>query len=86
MKILDEAHLSKFSIHPRRNKMYHDLKPYWWTRMKREIAKYMSECDTFQRIQASHLKATIALQPLPMPSWKWEDISMDLIVGLPNTS
>jgi hypothetical protein len=66
--------------------MYHDLKPYWWTRMKREIAKYMSECDTFQRIQASHLKATIALQPLPMPSWKWEDISMDLIVGLPNTS
>jgi hypothetical protein len=27
--------------------MYHDLKPlYWWTRMKREIAQYVSECDT----------------------------------------
>jgi hypothetical protein len=38
-KILDEAHLSTFSMHLGSTKMYHDLKPlYWWTRMKREIA------------------------------------------------
>jgi hypothetical protein len=86
-KILDEAHLSKFSMHPRSTKMYHDLKPlYWWTRMKREIARYVSECDTCQRIKASHLKSVGALQPLSIPSWKWDDISMDFIVGLPNTS
>jgi hypothetical protein len=53
-KILDEAHLSKFSMHPGSTKMYHDLKPlYWWTRMKREIAQYVSECDTCQRIKAT---------------------------------
>jgi hypothetical protein len=86
-KILDEAHLSKFSMHPGSKKMYHDLRSlYWWTRMKREIAKYISECDTCQRIKASHLKAVGPLQPLPIPSWKWEDICMDFIVGLPNTS
>jgi hypothetical protein len=86
-KILDEAHLSKFSMHPGSNKMYHDLKAlYWWTRMKREIAKYISKCDTWQRIKASHLKVAGTLQPLPIPSWKWEDICMDFIVGLPNTS
>jgi hypothetical protein len=57
-KILDEAHLSKFSMHPGSNKMYHDLRsPYWWTRMKREIAEYVSECDTCQRVKASHLKS-----------------------------
>jgi hypothetical protein len=86
-KILDEAHLSKFAMHPGSTKMYHDLKPlYWWTRMKREIARYVSYCDTCQRIKASHLKSAGALQHLSIPSWKWDDISMDFIVGLPNTS
>jgi hypothetical protein len=86
-KILDEAQLSKFSMHLGSTKMYHDPKPlYWWTRMKREIAQYVSECDTCQRIKASHLKSVGALQPLSIPSWKWDDISMDFIVGLANTS
>jgi hypothetical protein len=86
-KILDEAHLSKFSMHPGSTKMYQDLKAlYWWTRMKREIAHYVSECNTCQRMKASHLKSVGALQPLSIPSWKWDDISMDFIVGLPNTS
>ena len=54
--------------------------------MKREIAKYVSECDTCMRIKASHLRSAGPLQPLSIPSWKWEDISMDFIVGLPKTS
>ena len=46
-QILDEAHLSNFSIHPGSTKMYQDLRQnFWWTRMKREIAKYVAECDT----------------------------------------
>jgi hypothetical protein len=86
-QILDEAHLSKFSMHPGSTKMYQDLKQnFWWTRMKREIVKYVSECDICQRVKASHLKIAGILQPLPIPSWKWEDISMDFIVGLPTTS
>jgi hypothetical protein len=65
-KILDEAHLSKFSMHPSSNKMYHDLRSlYWWTRMKREIAKYISECDTCQRIKARHLKVEALCNPFP---------------------
>jgi hypothetical protein len=86
-EILDEAHLSKFSIHPGSSKMYQDLKGnFWWSNMKVDIAKYVSECDTCSRIKASHLKTAGTLQPLPIPSWKWDDISMDFIVGLPLTS
>jgi hypothetical protein len=84
-QILDEAHLFKFSIHPGSTKIYQDLH-FWWSRMKREIAKYVSECDRCQRVKASHLRVSGTLQPLPIPSWKWEDISMDFIVGPPNTS
>jgi hypothetical protein len=48
-KIIDEAHCSRYSIHPGTNKMYQDLKQnFWWTRMKQEIAKYVSERDTCQ--------------------------------------
>jgi hypothetical protein len=43
-KILDEAHTSRYSIHPGSTKMYHDLRQqFWWTRMKREAALYVSE-------------------------------------------
>jgi hypothetical protein len=86
-QILDEAHLSRFSMHPGSTKMYQDLRQnFWWTLMKREIARYVSECDICQRVKASHLKIAGSLQSLPIPSSKWEDISMDFIVGLPNTS
>ncbi|WVZ80643.1 LOW QUALITY PROTEIN: hypothetical protein U9M48_028102, partial [Paspalum notatum var. saurae] len=85
-KILDEAHTSMFTLHSGSNKMYQDLKQkFWWTRMKREIAKYVSECDVCQRVKADHLKPAGMLQPLAVPAWKWEDIHMDFIVGLPRT-
>jgi hypothetical protein len=46
-KIMDESHCSRYSIHPGTNKMYQDLKKnFWWTRIKREITKYVTECDT----------------------------------------
>jgi hypothetical protein len=49
VKILHEAHESSYSIHPRGNKMYHDLKAtYWWYGMKRDVAKYVALCDTCQ--------------------------------------
>ncbi|WVZ71367.1 hypothetical protein U9M48_019959 [Paspalum notatum var. saurae] len=85
-KILDEAHTSMFTMHPGSNKMYQDLKQkFWWTRMKREIAKYVSECDVCKRVKADHLKPSGMLQPLNVPAWKSEDIHMDFVVGLPRT-
>ena len=50
---------------------------------EKKIAKYVSECDICRRVKASHLRLAGTLQPLSIPEWKWEDISMDFIVGLP---
>jgi hypothetical protein len=66
--------------------MYQDVrKKFWWPHMKREVAQYVAECDTCQRVKAEHLKPVGTLPPLPIPSWKWEDISMNFITGLPRT-
>jgi hypothetical protein len=54
--------------------------------MKIEIARYVAKCDTCRRVKAVHMKTAGLLQSLPIPTWKWEDISMDFVVGLPNTS
>jgi hypothetical protein len=86
-KIMDEAHFSRYSIHSEMNKMYQDLKKnFWWTRMKREITKYVAKCDTCRRVKADHLKPARNLQPWYIPEWKWKDICMDFIVSLPRTS
>jgi hypothetical protein len=70
-KIMDETHCLWYSIHPGTNKMYPDLKNnLWWTRMKREIAKYVSECGTCRRVKADHLRPAENLQPLSIPEWK----------------
>jgi hypothetical protein len=83
-QILDEAHLSRYSIHPGSTKMYQHLKQhYWWTKMKLEIARYVARCDACRRVKAVHMKTAGPLQSLPIPTWKWEDISMDFIVGFP---
>ncbi|GJT16738.1 putative reverse transcriptase domain-containing protein [Tanacetum coccineum] len=39
--IMDEAHKSKYSVHPGADKMYYDLRDrYWWPKMKKDIAEY----------------------------------------------
>jgi hypothetical protein len=85
-KILREAHESAYSIHPRGNMMYYDLKAtYWWYDMKRDVAEYVALCDTYQWVKAEHQWPAGLLQPLQMLEWKWEEIAMDFIVSLPRT-
>jgi hypothetical protein len=84
--ILKEAHETSYSIHPGSEKMYQDLKKrFWWYGMKREIAEYVVVCDSCQRIKSEHQRPASLLQPLQIPQWKWDEIRMDFIVGLPRT-
>ena len=85
--IMREAHNARYSIHPGATKMYQDLKKvYWWPAMKREVAQFVSACETCQRVKLEHQKPAGMLNPLPIPEWKWENIAMDFVVGLPATS
>jgi hypothetical protein len=82
--ILCEGHDSTYSIHPVSTKMYRYLKRgYWWYGTKRVVTEYIALCDNCQWVKAEHQRLAGLLQPLKIPQWKWEEISMDLIVGLP---
>ncbi|KAJ9541425.1 hypothetical protein OSB04_027931 [Centaurea solstitialis] len=84
--LLEEAHKSRFSIHPGATKMYRDLRvDYWWPGMKREVARYVESCLTCLKVKAEHQRPHGKMQPLEIPEWKWENITMDLITKLPKT-
>jgi hypothetical protein len=85
--ILKEAHDSAYSIHPGSTKMYQDLKQkYWWYGIKKDVASHVALCDVCQRVKAEHQIPVDLLHPLKIREWKWEEIGMDFIVGLPRTS
>jgi hypothetical protein len=82
--ILKEAHDSVYSIYPGSTKMYQDLKQnYWWYGLNKDVASHVALCDVFQRVKAEHQRPAGLLHPLKVPEWKWEEIGMDFIVGLP---
>ncbi|RVW68715.1 Transposon Tf2-2 polyprotein [Vitis vinifera] len=85
-ELLEEAHCSKFAIHPGGTKMYKDLRQnYWWSGMKRDIAQFVAQCLVCQRVKAEHQRPAGSLQPLAIPEWKWEHITMDFVIGLLRT-
>ncbi|KAD0046736.1 hypothetical protein E3N88_44875 [Mikania micrantha] len=66
--------------------MYRDFRVnYWWPGMKRDIIEYVEKCLTCAQVNAEHQKPYGKLQPLEIPMWKWEHITMDLITKLPKT-
>ncbi|KAK1421783.1 hypothetical protein QVD17_24409 [Tagetes erecta] len=84
--ILNEAHKSRYSIHPGSDKMYMDLrKQYWWPGMKKDIALYVAKCLTCSKVKAKHQRPSGLLVQPEIPVWKWESISMDFITKLPRT-
>ncbi|GJU59191.1 putative reverse transcriptase domain-containing protein [Tanacetum coccineum] len=85
--IMDEAHTSRYSVHPGADKMYYDLRDlYWWPGMKRDIAEYVSRCLTYSKIKAEHQKPSGFLQQPEILEWKWEKLTMDFITKLPKSS
>ncbi|GJR63778.1 putative reverse transcriptase domain-containing protein [Tanacetum coccineum] len=84
---MNEAHKSKYSIHPGADKMYYDLRDrYWWPGMKKDIAEYVSKCLTCLKVKAEHQRPSGLLQRPEVLVWKWEGVSMDFVTKLPRTS
>ncbi|KAK8594732.1 hypothetical protein V6N13_015651 [Hibiscus sabdariffa] len=84
--ILREAHSSPYAMHPGGDKMYQNLKErYRWAGMKKDISDYVARCLTCQQVKAEHQHPSGLLQPIRIPEWKWDCITMDFVTGLPLT-
>ena len=84
--IMEKVHCSVYAMHLDSTKMYQTIKEnYWWSSMKRDIAKFVSRYFICQHVKTEHRKLSKTLQPFPIPEWKWEHINMDFVVYLPCT-
>jgi hypothetical protein len=85
--IMDEPHKRPYTSHPSYHKMITTTrKLFYWTGMKKDIADYLAKCLECQKVKLEHRHPTGLLQPLSIPEWKWETISMDFITTLPRST
>ncbi|GJY38606.1 putative reverse transcriptase domain-containing protein [Tanacetum coccineum] len=69
--IMDEAHKSRYFVHPGADKMYYDLRDmYWWSGMKMDIATYVNECLNCAKVKVEHQRPSGLLQQPKIPEWK----------------
>lgn len=87
LKLLQEAHDTPLGGHGGFLKTYKRLcSRYYWLKMKQEVRVFVQQCVICQQQKYQTLSPAGLLQPLPIPSQVWEDISIDFIVGLPPSS
>ena len=66
--------------------MYKDLKAtFWWTGMKTDVADYVASCLVCQKVKIEHQRPGGTLDPIDIPQWKWDSISMDFVTHLPRS-
>ncbi|KAJ9516332.1 hypothetical protein QJQ45_001063 [Haematococcus lacustris] len=85
--ILHEMHDAVYSGHVGISKTLERVsRVFWWNTMRADVRYYVSTCDACQRDKASTLKPGGLLNPLSIPDYRWESVSMDFITKLPSGS
>ena len=86
-KILLEFHSSPQGGHFGILKTYKRIaEQFYWKNMKKIVANFISSCLICQQTKYMTTKQPGLLQPLPIPAAPWTELSMDFIIGLPNSA
>ena len=54
--------------------------------MKRDMVEHVARYLTYKQVKAEHQRPSGLLQSLNIPEWKWEEVTMDFVSGLPKSS
>ena len=86
LKLLKEYHDLPSAGHQGRHRTYTRMcRHVYWPGMCMDVQRYVRSCDLCQRMKGGRRNNGL-LHPLPVPDRPWQDISMDLITGLPQTA
>jgi transposase InsO family protein len=81
-----ELHTSVVGGHSGFLKTYHRVKKdFFWDGLKTNVQRFVVECVVFQQNKVETIKTPGLLQPLSIPSQRWEEVSVDFITGLPKS-
>jgi len=59
---------------------------FWWPEMHLYVKCYVDTCDACQRNKQTNMKPSGLLQPLQLPSRRWEHVIMDFATHIPRSS
>jgi hypothetical protein len=81
-----ELHTSPVGGHSGFLKTYQRIKKeFFWDGLKTDVQRFIAEFLVFQQNKVETIKTLGLLQPLAIPSQRWEEVSMDFITGLPKS-
>lgn len=84
--VLEEAHKTRYAVHPGSDKIYLNMKnSYWLPKVKAKIATYLRKCLTCAKVKAEYQNPSGLLKQPYITEWKWEKIDIDFITKLPKT-
>lgn len=82
--LLVEFHSTPLGGHMGETKTLRRLQDnFYWDNMRHDVHLHISECSVCQHIKHINRKSVGLLQPLPIPSSLWEELSLDFVTGLP---
>ena len=58
---------------------------YWWNGLKKYITECVAICPNCQQVKAEHQSPGGLKQDIAIPTWKWENVNMDFVLGFPRT-
>ena len=83
-EIISKHHDYIAAKHPGRAKTLEKIREnYIWEGMRRDVDRYVDNCETCQRTKSRRNRAFGLLNPLPVSSGVWKSITLDYITGLP---
>lgn len=85
-QVMEGHHMATDAGHPGQSKTVKLItRNYLWLSLNVDIKQFIQQCLRCQQTKTFPAKSSGLLIPNPIPSGPWQEISVDLIVGLPDS-